>query len=123
MCVFAPNSLVFAVHEDERPKINEEWLESIKGMLESSFDKDIILRPKASLFYDIIRDELKKIRKGNAQGLSDVWLQRRRSHVSMRNLFGSEEERKRLISSIAKQDLVKQAEVDDGEVDESFHLY
>ena len=71
-------------------------------MLESSFDKDIILRPKASLFYDIIRDEIKKIRNGNARGLNDTWIQRRRSEMSLRRLFCSEEERLE-------------------EVDESFH--
>ena len=73
---------LFAVHEDERPKINEEWPASIKGMLECSFEKDITLRLSASLLYDIIRDELKNLRKGNARGLSDTWLQCRRTYVS-----------------------------------------
>ncbi|KAL7492312.1 hypothetical protein ACHAWT_004944 [Skeletonema menzelii] len=90
------------VQKDGRPQIDEKWPEKIKGMLESSFDKDIILRPKASLFYDIIRDEIKKIRNGNARGLNDTWLQRRRSEMSLGRLFCSEEERLE-------------------EVDESFH--
>lgn len=113
---------IFAVHKDERPEINDEWPAKIKGMLESSFEKDINLRPKASLFYEIIRGELKKIRKGNARGLDDKWLQRRRSGESMRNLFASEEELKRLRPSIVKLDLEDHAEVDNEEVDESFHL-
>ena len=93
-------------------------------MLESSFEKDISLRPKASLFYEIIRGELKKIRKGNARGLDDMWLQRRRSRESMRNLFASEEELKQLShrSSIVKLDLETHVEVDDGQVDKSYHL-
>ena len=65
-------------------------------MLESSFDKDIILRPKASLFYDVIRDELKEMRNGNARGLNDTWLQRNRSQLSLTRLFCSDEEVKRL---------------------------
>ena len=75
-----------SVFYNERPEINVEWPDTIKGMLESSFDKDINLRPKASLFYDIIRDELKRIR-GNAKGLNDTWIQRNRSDLSLRRLF------------------------------------
>lgn len=89
-------------------------------MLESSFDKDVILRPTASLFYDVIRDELKKIRNGDARELGDSWLERRRSDVSMRNLFGYEEELKRLRSLSRREE--KHSEVDDAEVDASFHL-
>ena len=127
MYVQAPNSvylhLTLSVHKDERPKINEEWPENIKGMLESSFEKDINLRPKASLFYEIIRDELKKI-QGITRRLDDMWLQRRRTHESMRNLFASEEELKQLShrSSIVKLDLETHVEVDDGQVDKSYHL-
>jgi hypothetical protein len=77
---FASNSS--PVHDDERPMIDEEWPAAIKCMLESSFDKDINLRPKASLFYDIIRDELKKLRKGDKQGLNESWILRRRSMCS-----------------------------------------
>ena len=80
--VLKPTSVFY----NERPEINAEWPDTIKGMLESSFDKDIDLRPKASLFYDIIRDELKRIR-GNAKGLNDTWIQRRRSDLSLKGLF------------------------------------
>jgi len=121
---FASNSS--PVHKDGRPHISEEWPSSIRGMLESSFDRDMALRPKASLFYDIIRGELKKIRNGNAVGLNDTWLQRRRSDVSLRNLFSSEDDVTRLSSSSAK--LKMHAEIirritDEEEVDESFHLF
>ena len=75
-----------SVFYNERPEINAEWPDTIQGMLESSFEKDINLRPKASLFYDIIRDELKRIR-GNAKGLNDTWIQRNRSDLSLRRLF------------------------------------
>jgi len=114
------------VHKDGRPHISEEWPSSIRGMMESSFDKDMCLRPKASLFYDIIRGELKKIRNGNALGLNDTWLQRRRSDVSLKNLFSSEDDVTRLSSSSAK--LKMHAEIirritDEEEVDESFHLF
>lgn len=77
-----PTSVLY----NERPEINAEWPDTIKGMLESSFDKDINLRPKASLFYDIIWDELKRLR-GNATGLNDTWIQRNRSDLSLRRLF------------------------------------
>ncbi len=73
-------------------------------MLESSFDKDINLRPKATLFYDIIRDELKKLRNGNTRGLNDTWIQRRRSDMSFRRLFGDEEP-KRLSAASAKLEM------------------
>jgi len=121
---FASNSS--PVYKDGRPHINEEWPSSIRGMMESSFDKDMTLRPKASLFYDIIRGELKKVRNGNALGLNDTWLQRRRSDVSLKNLFCSENDGARLSSSSAK--LKMHAEIirritDEEEVDESFHLF
>ena len=67
------------VYEDARPEIDEEWPAAIKCLLESGFDKDINLRPKASLFDDIIRDELKKLRNGDTQTLNDSWILRRRS--------------------------------------------
>jgi len=67
------------VYEDARPEIDEEWPAAIKCLLESGFDKDINLRPKASLFDDIIRDELKKLRNGDTQILNDSWILRRRS--------------------------------------------
>ena len=118
-CVFCTK--LFAVQKDGRPQINDEWPASIKGMLESSFDKDIALRPKASLFYDNIRDELKKIRNGNTRGLSDMWLQRRRTQMSTRNLFDSDEELTRLRSS-SRRGKEHVEVVDDGEVDESFHF-
>lgn len=77
-------------------------------MLESSFDKDINLRPKASLFYDIIRDELKTLRHGDARGLNDTWIQRRRSEVSFTRLI-SEEDLKRL--SVSSRRLEIPAEI------------
>jgi len=73
-------------------------------MLESSFDKDINLRPKASLFYDIIRDELKKSRNGNTEGLNDTWIQRCRSDLSLRRLL-CEEEMKRFSATSAKMEV------------------
>ena len=96
------------VQNDGRPKIDEDWPDKIKGMLESSFSKDIILRPKSSLFYDVIRDEIKMIRDGNERGLNDTWLQRRRSEMSLRRLICSDAE---------EEEELKRLE----EIDESFH--
>ncbi len=71
-------------------------------MLESSFDKDIDLRPKASLFYDIIRDELKRLR-GNTKGLNDTWIQRNRSDLSLRRLFSDEGGRRNSANSVGRR--------------------
>lgn len=96
--VLKPTSVFY----NERPEINAEWPDTIKGMLESSFDKDIDLRPKASLFYDIIRDELKRLR-GNAKGLNDTWIQRNRSDLSLRRLFSDEGGRRNSANSVGRR--------------------
>ena len=62
------------------------WPALIRGMLESSFDNEIYKRPKMELYYDIIREEIATLRGGDASGLSDTHIQRRRSFTSLRNL-------------------------------------
>lgn len=96
-----PQLIQHVVVDDERPDIDDKWPASIKGMLESSFDKDINMRPKASLFYDIIRDELKNLRNGNTEELSEAWIQRRRTDCSSNGFFSETETMERRRSNLS----------------------
>lgn len=67
------------VHEHGRPDIDDVWPDRIKGMLESSFSANFLMRPKISLFHEIIRTFLVNLRGGNGRLLSHAFINRRRS--------------------------------------------
>lgn len=78
------------VHENVRPSIDKRrWPASIVGMLESSFEAEIGLRPKMNLWYEVVREELASLRGGDRRGLNETSVHRRRSFESMRNIFSN----------------------------------
>jgi hypothetical protein len=69
-----------------RPTINEEWKDAIKETLGRSFDVNTATRPTMQQFYNMLRLELIEIRDGDATNLSDTYIKRRRSQLSIRGI-------------------------------------
>lgn len=69
----------YVVHDRGRPDIDDVWPDRIKSMLESSFSDNFLLRPKISLFHEMIRKELIDLRDGDGRVLTPSFIGRGRS--------------------------------------------
>lgn len=69
------------VEEHGRPDIDPSWPSPIQHMLEDSFEADIDKRPRMDFFFEIIRHVLISLR-GSSDGLSDTFINHRRTAVS-----------------------------------------
>ncbi|KAL7533608.1 hypothetical protein ACHAXR_009364, partial [Thalassiosira sp. AJA248-18] len=79
----------FVAEQDGRPTINENWPEPIKEVLHQSFDPDIAQRPSIELFYNMLRFHLLNLRDGDDTKLDNAFINRRRSHGSMKKHNGN----------------------------------
>jgi len=79
------------VEENVRPPISDCWPETIRDVIEQSFDQDYEQRPKIQTFYNTLRFQLREM-SGDDARTSRRFIERRRSSTSMRGLLSSVEE-------------------------------
>ncbi|CAJ1951850.1 unnamed protein product [Cylindrotheca closterium] len=110
--VYGMNSLRTRVwgKEQKRPYIQPDWPETIKSLLEKSWNENVHERPTFQKIYDILREECVGARDGDEEGLEHS---RRRSTFVFRSNSG-----KRTASKAAKGNVMEAVQEFDYDEDE-----